>query len=86
MVSIEPLLCVRHCSKYFILNPHSSGVAAIISDVSDEEIYTEITDLPVQNWDLDILALMQPTEPVNSVWCLYFIIKVIHLDSNCFPE
>lgn len=47
MVSIEPLLCVRHCSKYFILNPHSSGVAAIISDVSDEEIYTEITDLPV---------------------------------------
>lgn len=47
MVSIEPLLCVRHCSKSFILNPHSSGIAAITLEVSDEEIYTEITGLPV---------------------------------------
>lgn len=47
MVSIEPFLCVRHCSKHFILNPHSHGIATITSDVSDEEIYTEITDLPM---------------------------------------
>lgn len=39
--------CVMHWYKHFTLNPHNCEVSSIISDVSDEETYTEITDLPV---------------------------------------
>ena len=41
-VSIEPLLCVRHCSKCSTLNTILGGT--VISDVPEEETGTQITD------------------------------------------
>lgn len=43
IVSVEPLLCIRHCSKCSTLNPHNSGIL----DVSEEETDTQITDFPM---------------------------------------